>query len=431
MNRDSARKPDPEPLEIFPKKRKRGRPRCDPDGESVWLYVPEGFISKLEASDSPLPAGTRRGVLQFMDEMFRQKNILEKEEVRLKASILQENIINWNRGVQEWVVESGLFIRKGGYKPGHHAYTYDFTRHGARLDWKCEKVSDPIIYRSMKKRQRKMVEKLTGLELWLKNNIDRIIIDWKAFYQGMDMAERRLLRSVKIGSPDSETEGAEWQKYVLAKEAFRQIEDGQYWFFHDEFAHRVHSPITNLPKVARQYLCGPSGSPLVELDVGCSQPLFAAAVAKKAGFHCPEYQAECEAGTLYDTILAEIEDDKIKTRDDAKTAMFQYLYRAGYCDPLPIDQFIEQKYPTLHSFVKMEKDGGSDGNIQLAQKMQRLESDLVIQGLCNRVREFDPTIFVATIHDSLLVEPVHADLIQGWFTEAFQALGVRVHINKR
>lgn len=42
-----------------------------------------------------------------------------------------------------------------------------------------------------------------------------------------------------------------------------------------------------------------------------------------------------------------------------------------------------------------------------------------------------PTIFVATIHDSLLVEPVHADLIQGWFTEAFQALGVRVHINKR
>lgn len=426
----SGRKPDPEPLDIFSKKRRRGRARCDPDGESVWLYVPDGFISKLDASNPPLSAGSRRGVLQFMDEMHHQKKILKKEVVRLKKSILQENIINWNRGVQEWVVNSGLFVRSGGYKPGERAYTYDFTRRASKLNWKCEKVTDHLIYRSTKRRQHKMEERLTGIEQWLKNNIDRLRIDWKPFYEDMDLARSNYLQSVKAGGRNRKSKRKTWRQYVLAEGVLRQLDDGQYWFFHDTFAGRIHSPITSLPKVARQYLRGPSGNPLVELDVGCSQPLFAAIAAKEAGYPCPEYQAECEAGTLYETILAEIDDDKIRTRADAKRSMFRYLYRAGRYGSISIDAFIQKKYPMLHTFVKMEKESSATGHVKLAQKMQRLESDLVIQGLCNRIRKHDPEAFVVTIHDSLLVEMVPSDLFLGWFKESFDLLGVSVRINK-
>jgi len=371
-----------------------------------------------------------RGVVQFMDEMYRQKYILKKESIRLKKKILQENIINWSRGVKNWSTSSGMFVRKGGYKPGEHSYTYDFSKQAAKLNWQCQKISDKILYRSMKRRQDKMTAKLTVIELWLKNNIDRIGIDWQTFREDMDRTRRDYLQSIKTGGLNRKAKRKRWKQFVLAEWTFKQLKAGQYWFYHDEFAGRVHSPITSLPTIARKYLRGPSGNPLVELDVGCSQPLFVAVAAKEAGFHCPEYQAECEAGTLYDTILAESGDPDIKTRKDAKRAMFRYLYRAGRYGSTSIDAFIQKKYPTFNTFVKLEKSAKS-GNITLAKKMQRLESDLVIQNLCQRILKFDPSAFVVTIHDSLLVEKVPSDLFQGWFTEAFDSLGVSVHINKR
>lgn len=365
-----------------------------------------------------------------MDEMYHQKYILKKESIRLKKKILQENIINWSRGVKNWSTSSGMFVRQGGYKPGEHSYTYDFSKQAARLNWQCQKITDKILYRSMKRRQDKMTAKLTGIEVWLKNNIDRIGIDWQAFREDMNMARRDYLQSIKTGGLNRKAKRKRWKQFVLAEGTFRELEAGQYWFFHDEFAGRIHSPITSLPTIARKYLRGPSGSPLVELDVGCSQPLFVAIAAKEAGFHCPEYLKECEDGTLYDTILAESGDPDIKTRKHAKQAMFRYLYRAGQCKPTPVNMFIEKKYPTFDTFVKMEKSAKS-GNKDLAKKMQRLESNLVIQNLCQRIMKSDPSAFVATIHDSILVEKLPSDLFQGWFTEAFGLLGVSVHINKR
>lgn len=213
-----------------------------------------------------------------------------------------------------------------------------------------------------------------------------------------------------------------------AKETFEEVEVGQCYFIVDEFASRVHTPVTNLPKSFRRYLRGPSDTRLVELDIACSQPLFAAIAASQDGFNSFKYTEACEQGTLYDLIQT---THRMRKRHTAKGAILHYLFRDPTDRVGRIDGFMRNEFPQFHEWVKQVKGTDTTGGVQLAKRMQAAEVDLVINGLCKRIFTERPETFVLTIHDALLVEPQDASWVKEWFDAEFDSLGVRPTIRQR
>lgn len=386
------------------------------------MYLPEGLLDRLTFTDPPLAPGAIRGAIQFSDEMFRQTHILKKQHILLNDGMLSRNIINWNRGVRELVLSIGLFTRRGKYVPGVKSYEYLLTDRSVK--WKLHKLNDRYLRRSLERRHGKVCGNLNDVEKWLKGQLDRVRFDWGRLVEAKNMAHQDYIRSTRRGGRNRKSKRKLWQQYVLAEGIFQQIEDRQYWFLKDDFAGRIHTPITSLPKVARQFLLGPSGKPLVEIDIACSQPLFAAIVSRESGYLCPQYLKDCESGVLYNVILNEINDAEITTRKQAKTAMFRYLYRDCHSTPEPIDKFIAKKYPELNDFVRKEKCTDIDGNTRLAQLMQQLESRLVIWEVCGNLMSAHPAQFALTVHDSLMVEQSLAETVVKLLKSSFSALDV-------
>lgn len=209
---------------------------------------------------------------------------------------------------------------------------------------------------------------------------------------------------------------------------FKEIGYGQTHFIIDDFSARIHTTVTNLPKRFRRYLQGPSKSRLVELDIACSQPLFAAVAAKAAGYDCPSYLSACESGEIYEIIK---KSHRMRKTASAKKNIMYHLFRDPSYPESRIEPYLQKHYPQFYQFVADFKGNRHDGGVKLAMEMQKAELSLVVDGLCKRILEERPETFILTIHDSLLVEPQDTLWVETCFMDEFQKLGVTPTIRQR
>ena len=224
----------------------------------------------------------------------------------------------------------------------------------------------------------------------------------------------------------------------------------------DAFGYRVHSIVTRTDAEIRPYL-RIDGKPLVELDIANSQPLILAIALKSpdtwttyiaSGQHIggggagsspvevllPAIPVEelrgftrlCENGELYEFLMAQGEFDD---REEVKRLLFRDVLFGKPCVNGPMTKVFARHWPACLEFLRETKR--AYGHKAVAQALQRLESAIIIDGVCGRlVREHPDTHFV-TIHDSALAVPDSVAAVRRIMREEFERRGVRASVREK
>ncbi len=184
---------------------------------------------------------------------------------------------------------------------------------------------------------------------------------------------------------------------------------------------------------------------LVHLDVANCQSLCIAAMA--AGRFGPSLPPDagrwlelCQAGQLYEAIrdwlaMGEIPPysvswrgrtltidpscwDRAKVKHQFMVAIFGRPEQSAAC---PIWIAIERMFPSIAGLCLGIKRGKYQ---RLAHDCQRLESAIVIDGVCGHLAQHHPDLPVLTVHDCLVVPAADESLIRDLLAEHFGRQGV-------
>lgn len=249
---------------------------------------------------------------------------------------------------------------------------------------------------------------------------------------------------------------------------------------------RFHSLCTCLKKEYRKLLETVDGVQLVETDVSNCQPLLIGHMARRwlssgvfeYGFKNGSKQEPntqqnqqhtitgrvhirsdvvqfsdreiysfiemCERGELYEYVWNELcggmtlfdfipEDkrhryarDRQLTKDDVKRQMnVMWFDRNEPMQEMEIFKAIQGRWPDVARFVIESKK--SDYR-NLAHQCQRLESRIMINGVCGEIFRKRPEAILVTIHDSIMTTPDLLGLVQQTIRDEFAKEGVWVHL---
>lgn len=125
----------------------------------------------------------------------------------------------------------------------------------------------------------------------------------------------------------------------------------------------------------------------------------------------------CCTGKLYEFLQDELD---IKSRKMAKEEFFLYVYgrnRQSSC----VKTLFQEEFPNVAAFIKEHK---KKDHAFLAQLMQAVESNFVINIVCRRLMDFHKDVPVLTIHDSILTTENNVELVKSVLQEEFSGLGM-------
>lgn len=216
----------------------------------------------------------------------------------------------------------------------------------------------------------------------------------------------------------------------------------------DEFGWRVHSILTNTTATIRPFL-RLDGDPFVELDVRNAQPLILAAVLRNPQ-PCATYIANaqhngcagrrmflklirdvpaaevdkfarlCEEGSFYEAFMGKggsLDRKKVK-REVYRDVFFGKPVQRG-----PISKVFEGLWPGVYGTLRALKV--RFGYKIVSQILQRMESVIIIDGVCGRIVADIPGCRFATIHDAALVVAKHGPDVCRLIRTEFERYGVR------
>lgn len=192
-----------------------------------------------------------------------------------------------------------------------------------------------------------------------------------------------------------------WQVY----EPCVSILNGKFYLKPDDFGGRWYSNLTSLKKEARGLLRieGKSES-LWEIDIRNSQPLFASLAAQSKSFSDEKFSSLCQQGRLYEALMSSWG----MPREDAKEELLRIFYsKNGYRSAQK--KIFEDTFPVFSQFMEKSK---AQNHTRFAHLMQLEERKFIVDTVVPELIRQSGGIFVATIHDSLLVERRRAEFAQ-------------------
>lgn len=218
--------------------------------------------------------------------------------------------------------------------------------------------------------------------------------------------------------------------------ALNMIHDKDIFVYQDKYG-RVHTNLTNL-KSEHRSLLQVNGDKLVNIDIKNSQPLMLGLALVEGTSNnsiisssfpslsytnrCPDlrdYVQLCEDGEFYDYLMAQT--DFTGSRKAFKVSFFSSVF---FCKHRKGDKncaLFSKLFPSIWDVICAIK---KDDHTNLAKLLQRVESDFVINRVFKTCLTKFPENFVATIHDSLLVEPAIANDAKFIFENEFHKIGI-------
>jgi hypothetical protein len=216
-------------------------------------------------------------------------------------------------------------------------------------------------------------------------------------------------------------------------EQIRWIQNKSWLHEFDPRNRRFYSNVSNLVRELRAYL-RVGGSPLIEIDIKNSQPLFIGMIAKAAGVDCDDYLRLCE------TDLYQFLADRGKfTRSEVKLQLMKRaLFSPNYarCQRMPVKRLFDRLFPEMAEFIREQKKGEKTTDDdrphgKFAIKAQYQESKFIIYTVCERIRREKPDCWITTIHDSILTLPENVDYVLSVMKDEFTKLGVSPRLEPR
>ena len=84
-----------------------------------------------------------------------------------------------------------------------------------------------------------------------------------------------------------------------------------------------------------------------------------------------------------------------------------------------IDRYFENLFPSIHHFIKLYKKEHGDYKV-LAYTLQRMESNLIFNKIIKTMMLIDPSIKMITIHDSIICQSKHRELLNKVFNSMIE-----------
>ena len=412
------------------------------------------------------------GLILWQTLMRFPKQVRKNDDpgVELKAAYLRDIMTckDRYREVLDALEKSGAIRCDHRYVVGRKCFTYRLGDRFGR-EYGTYVFRNPRLVASLVRRQAKERAELTPLHRWLRDKLPLLDID--------DMAAMRHL----AGNPDA---------HLFSLQVMAIKDRSPIRYDRDDYG-RVHTVLTNLPSALRQFL-RLEGSPLINLDIANSQPMFLGLVLQRPfsfkdpfslknpteeeiGFIDPEKRKVLELfdsysipiqpphpptplrsriikidqvvmgqylecvfrGKLYETLG----DCVGLTREQAKGGVLHALYcdtkkwkgrrkdlERTYPETALTFRAYDTLFPGLMEAVEKWKE---DDYTRLPKAMQRVEAYVMYQVICERIRRERPETWLATIHDSILCHPDDAEYIRSVMVEEFAGIGARPTIKRK
>lgn len=324
------------------------------------------------------------------------------------------------------LLDLSILERHGSYQPGITAYKYGFSPE----------------YQSV----------LTGIPLfnpWLENRIQKL----SAEHFGKNHSQNDDLRNMSIATDCPEfiktTFGHNIDSYNYAKSSATRIENKDFYSKVDDTGNRFHHNATNMQRDLRPLL-RIRGQQVTEVDVKNCQPYLTTKIftdpAKLAPFakyrklaliletlqvtqteDVKKYISLVNNGVFYEYFRDEYSRMKSKSidREEAKGMMLKILFARNSHRPRGRKEF-EILFPEvarIFALIRGDEKGGKFRSYErFSILLQRVESHIINDLVCKRIKKEHPGVIALSIFDSIMtgIFTNHVEIVSAVMQEEFE-----------
>lgn len=120
---------------------------------------------------------------------------------------------------------------------------------------------------------------------------------------------------------------------------------------------------------------------------------------------------------------------KTQSRNEVKKAVYRDVLFGKLIQHGPVSDVFRKLWPNIYDAVRALKT--MYGYKILSQILQRMESTIMIDGVCGRIVAELPGVRFLTIHDAALVVAGHAEKTSALIEEEFRCYGVAATVRPK
>jgi hypothetical protein len=192
-------------------------------------------------------------------------------------------------------------------------------------------------------------------------------------------------------------------KYIKNLNAIDSIKTKHLYFKFDSYG-RMHTNFTNLKKEIRNNFLKIDNSPIYEIDLKNSQPLFFTKILENEigeenfDLNCKRFVSLVKNGLIYDELIDKI--DFIKNKEQSKISMYKILFGTNNLRNKENKEF-KKLFPSVFEYL-IELKSIEDSYKELSHTLQKLESDFIFGNIVKTIKNKYPNIKLITVHDSII-----------------------------
>ena len=137
----------------------------------------------------------------------------------------------------------------------------------------------------------------------------------------------------------------------------------------------------------------------------------------------------CENGSFYEHLMEIMEKGSFADRNRAKELLYRDVFFGKPHIRGVMTEAFEASWPGISRVIRDLK--WRFGYKIIAKLLQRGESRIMIDGVCQRLTREYPEIAYLTIHDAVLVTQEYGRTVQGLIVDEFRQYGVCATVRKK
>lgn len=320
--------------------------------------------------------------------------------------------------VRKFWIEAGFVETNWQFVVGRHSMGYKFTDKIKDTSFKSIRITDPTLIKHILKFKNQAYEKNMAYLCAAEMNINSLKIRAQEAFDFIEQYKDQT------------------ERYNSYKCMIEDIAEGSFHFSRSKTNRRVHSTLTNLPRVLRSFLyLEHEKEKLISIDIRNSQPFFfnflIRAFVQEQGIDekdlpdADEYYMLTSAGKFYE-IMAGLMGKVLteENRNEFKEQTFANLFYNEIKPDNPFQSAFHHKFPNVYSILNYYK--GIYGNDGLAVEMQKLEAKIWIDQVSRRFYEQNKSAIFFTIHDSIIVQESNLTTVKHIVKTVFEEIGYQI-----
>lgn len=182
-------------------------------------------------------------------------------------------------------------------------------------------------------------------------------------------------------------------------------------FYHFDIFGRVHTNFTILKSFIRKNCLLIKNKPTCEIDISNSQPLFLTKIINEEGIAIQKthefkvFSYLVVHGKFYQFLM---DNSNIKDKKEIKELVYVTLFGKNRSKK---ENPFAKLFPNIYKFIVDYKIAYGDYRI-ISHKLQNLESNFIFNKVIKTLSIINPNINVLTIHDSIIVQDEHREVVQ-------------------